>query len=73
MSHSHTCRDKTGADSVTSFWRRVWFGNIASTPGQQPSVAGVYEPIRVLQKDVTESAPVFLRRAHACETQKPPP
>ena len=41
-------------------------------PGQQPSIAGVCGPIRVLQKDVTESAPVLLRRAHVFESQKPP-
>ena len=39
-------------------------------PGQQPSVAGVCGPIRLLQKDVTESAQVLSRRAHACETLK---
>ena len=74
-------RDKTGANSVTSFWSRVWFENIAWTwkglllhnfcligpltaARQQPSVLG---PIRktdwLLQKDVTESAPVLLQRA----------
>ena len=76
-------RDKTGANSVTSFWSRVWFENIAWTwkgllhnfcligpltaARQQPSVLGVCGPIRktdwLLQKDVTESAPVLLQRA----------
>ena len=28
MSHPAR-RDRSGADSVTSFWCRVWFGNIA--------------------------------------------
>ena len=52
-----------GKDFFTTF---VWLVHTL-LPGQQPSVAGVCGPIRktdwLLQKDVTESAPVLSQRA----------
>ena len=57
-------RDKTGANSVTSFWSRVWFGKILLELGKDFFTTFFWscKKILLLQKSVTKFPSVLLQR-----------